>query len=88
MRFVGKLGVNTETLDIGKIRDLIVDDELNREKVSVENGSINVTVAGNSGNIWVAAGDMPEYKPVDMAAKKPETASENSSANTDRKSVV
>ena len=55
---------------------------LTGEKVSVENGSINVTVAGNSGNIWVAAGDMPEYKPVDMAAKKPETASENSSANT------
>ena len=55
---------------------------LTGEKVSVENGSINVTVAGNSGNIWVPAGDMPEYKPVDMAAKKPETASENSSANT------
>ena len=55
---------------------------LTGEKVSVENGRINVTVAGNSGNIWVPAGDMPEYKPVDMAAKKPETASENSSANT------
>ena len=27
-------GDRTETLDIGKIRDLIVDDELNREKVS------------------------------------------------------
>ena len=55
---------------------------LTGEKVSVENGRINVTVAGNSGNIWVPAGDMPEYKPVDMAAKKPETSSENSSANT------
>ena len=55
---------------------------LTGEKVSMENGRINVTVAGNSGNIWVPAGDMPEYKPVDMAAEKPETASENSSANT------
>ena len=45
---------------------------LTGEKVAVENGRINVTVAGNSGNIWVPAGDMPEYKPVDMSAKKPE----------------
>ena len=43
------------------------------EKVSVENGRIHVTVAGNSGNIWVPAGDMPEYKPVEMNAKTPET---------------
>ena len=47
---------------------------LTGEKVTVENGRINVTVAGNSGNIWVPAGDMPEYKPVEMKAKMPETS--------------
>ena len=47
---------------------------LTGEKVSVENGRIHVTVAGNSGNIWVPAGDMPEYKPVEINAKMPETA--------------
>lgn len=45
---------------------------LTGEKASVENGRIHVTVAGNSGNIWVPAGDMPEYKPVDMHGKMPE----------------
>lgn len=42
---------------------------LTGEKVSVENRRIHVTVAGNSGNIWVPAGDMPEYKPVEMTGK-------------------
>ena len=42
---------------------------LTGEKVPVENGHINVTVSGNSGNIWVPAGDMPEYKPVEMNGK-------------------
>ena len=47
---------------------------LTGEKVTVENGHIDVTIAGNSGNIWVPAGDMPEYKPVEMKAKMPETS--------------
>ncbi len=47
---------------------------LTGEKVSAENGRIHVTVAGNSGNIWVPAGDMPEYKPVEINAKMPEAA--------------
>ena len=47
---------------------------LTGEKVSVENGRIHVTVAGNSGNIWVPAGDMPEYKPVEIYVKMPEAA--------------
>ena len=47
---------------------------LTGEKVSVENGRIHVTVAGNSGNIWVPAGDMPEYKPVEINVKMPEAA--------------
>ena len=47
---------------------------LTGEKVSVENGRIHVTVAGNSGNIWIPAGDMPEYKPVEINAKMPEAA--------------
>ena len=45
---------------------------LTGEKVPVENGRIHVTVAGNSGNIWVPAGDMPEYKPVELNVKMPE----------------
>ena len=49
---------------------------LTGEKVTVENGHINITVAGNSGNIWVPAGDMPEYKPVEMKAKMPENVAE------------
>ena len=64
---------------------------LTGEKVAVENGRINVTVAGNSGNIWIPDGDMPEYKPVNMNAKKPEddtnTKSEavkTDSANADK----
>ena len=55
---------------------------LTGEKVSVENGRIHVTVAGNSGNIWVPAGDMPEYKPIEINAKMPEAADKNA-ANTD-----
>ena len=43
---------------------------LTGEKVAVENGRIHVTVAGNSGNIWVPAGDMPEYKPVEMKVEE------------------
>ncbi len=46
---------------------------LTGEKAAVENGRIHVTVAGNSGNIWVPAVNMPEYKPVEMNAKMPET---------------
>ena len=49
---------------------------LTGEKVAVENGRIHVTVAGNSGNIWVPAGDMPEYKPVEMNVKMPENVAE------------
>ena len=39
---------------------------LSGQKVTVENGRINVTVRANSGEIWVPAGDMPEYTPVDL----------------------
>ena len=46
---------------------------LTGEKAAVENGRIHVTVAGNSGNIWVPTVNMPEYKPVEMNAKMPET---------------
>ena len=49
-------------------------DTLSGEKVAAENGRIHVTVSGNSGNIWVPAVDMTEYKPVGMNAKMPETA--------------
>ena len=46
---------------------------LTGEKVSVVNGRIHVTIVGNSGNIWVPAGNMPEYKPVEASAKVSET---------------
>ena len=36
---------------------------LSGQKVAVQDGRINVTVPANSGEIWVPAGDMPEYKP-------------------------
>ena len=39
---------------------------LTGQKVSVENGRINVTLHGNSGEIWVPAGEMPEYTPVQI----------------------
>ena len=47
---------------------------LSGQKVTVENGRINVTVRANSGEIWVPAGDMPEYTPVDIeiAPEEPE----------------
>ena len=56
---------------------------LTGEKVPVENGRINISVAGNSGNIWVPAGDMPEYKPVEMNGKMPEKAEAEKSELTD-----
>ena len=37
---------------------------LTGRKVPVQGGHINVTVAANSGEIWVPAGEMPEYIPV------------------------
>lgn len=39
---------------------------LSGQKVTVENGRISVTVRANSGEIWVPAGNMPEYTPVDI----------------------
>ena len=44
---------------------------LTGQKVSVQGGRINVTVAANSGEIWVPAGDMPEYTAV--KAEVPDT---------------
>ena len=50
---------------------------LTGQKVSVQGGRIRVRVAANSGEIWLPAGDMPEYKPVrteipEMTAAKEE----------------
>ena len=50
---------------------------LTGQKVSAQGGRIRVRVAANSGEIWLPAGDMPEYKPVrteipEMAAAKEE----------------
>ena len=50
---------------------------LTGEKVSVINGRIHVTIVGNSGNIWVPAGNMPEYKPVEASVKVSETKLES-----------
>lgn len=43
---------------------------LTGEKVTVEGGRINVCVHANSGEIWVPAGDMPEYTPVKVEVKE------------------
>lgn len=43
---------------------------LTGQRVSVDGGRINVTVRANSGEIWVPAGDMPEYTPVKTAVKE------------------
>ena len=47
---------------------------LTSQKVSVQGGRINVTVAANSGEIWIPAGDMPEYTPVKTEIPTTETA--------------
>ena len=47
---------------------------LTGQKVSVQDGRINVTVAANSGEIWIPAGDMPEYTPVKTEIPTTETA--------------
>lgn len=42
---------------------------LTGQKVSVQGGRIRVRVAANSGEIWLPAGEMPEYKPVQIEAE-------------------
>ena len=43
---------------------------LTGQKVPVEGGRINVTVRANNGEIWVPAGNMPEYTPVKVEVKE------------------
>ena len=47
---------------------------LTGKKVSVQGGRINVTVAANSGEIWVPAGEMPDDTPVKVTATESEKA--------------
>ena len=47
---------------------------LTGQKVSVQGGRINVTVAANSGEIWVPAGEMPDATPVKVTATESEKA--------------
>ena len=67
---------------------------LTGQKVSAQGGRIRVRVAANSGEIWLPAGDMPEYKPVqteipEMAAAKEEiTAHEAEENQTAENSTV
>ena len=59
---------------------------LTGQKVSAQGGRIRVRVAANSGEIWLPAGDMPEYKPVQVEV--PETAAakeENTASETEEK---
>lgn len=51
---------------------------LTGQKVSAQGGRIRVRVAANSGEIWLPAGDMPEYKPVHNV---PETAAAKENEN-------
>lgn len=47
---------------------------LTGQKVSVQGGRINVTVAANSGEIWVPAGEMPDDTPVKVTATESKKA--------------
>lgn len=53
---------------------------LTGQKVSAQSGRIRVRVAANSGEIWIPAGDMPEYKPVQTDVPKTAAAKENEDA--------
>ena len=53
---------------------------LTGQKVSAQSGRIRVRVAANSGEIWLPAGDMPEYKPVQTEAPETAAAKENENA--------
>lgn len=53
---------------------------LTGQKVSAQSGRIRVRVAANSGEIWIPAGDMPEYKPVQTDALETAAARENEDA--------
>ena len=52
---------------------------LTGKKVRVEYGRIRVSIAANSGEIWLPAGDMPDYKPVQVEVPETAAAKENES---------
>ena len=52
---------------------------LTGKKVRGEYGRIRVSIAANSGEIWLPAGDMPEYKPVQVEVPETAAAKENES---------
>lgn len=52
---------------------------LTGKKVRVEYGRIRVSIAANSGEIWLPVGDMPEYKPVQVEIPETAAAKENES---------
>lgn len=52
---------------------------LTGKKVRVEYGRIRVSIAANSGEIWLPAGDMPEYKAVQVEVPETAAAKENES---------
>lgn len=52
---------------------------LTGKKVRVEYGRIRVSIAANSGEIWLPTGDMPEYKPVQVEVPETAAAKENES---------
>ena len=53
---------------------------LTGQKVSAQSGRIRVRVAANSGEIWIPAGDMPEYNPVQTDVPETAAAKENEDA--------
>nr|WP_288632210.1 alpha-amylase family glycosyl hydrolase [uncultured Blautia sp.] len=53
---------------------------LTGQKVSAQGGRIHVRVAANSGEIWLPARDMPEYKPVQTNVPETAAAKENENA--------
>lgn len=54
---------NAASMDLPAGNSVEYIGALSGQKVAVQDGRINVTVPANSGEIWVPAGDMPEYKP-------------------------
>ena len=62
---------------------------LTGQKVFVQGGRIRVRVAANSGEIWLPAGDMPEYKPVQVEAEMAATKDEEGvAAETEEKPMA
>ena len=71
---------NAASMDLPAGNSVEYIGALSGQKVAVQDGRINVTVPANSGEIWVPAGNMPEYKPfkVEISVKEETVTDEES----------